>query len=157
LAAERWSGSQNSSDMLGERPSRTSSRKLRLFAVACCHRVRYAFRSGWEERALDLAERMADGANQEDWFDQLMVSELGPGMDPAADAVASAVLWWDRWLAIDNVADRVVYASWYRTERAGEVAEREERAAQADLLRDILGNPFRRVKFSREWRTSTAV
>ncbi|VTR96288.1 Uncharacterized protein (Fragment) OS=uncultured bacterium PE=4 SV=1 [Gemmata massiliana] len=31
-----------------------------------------------------------------------------------------------------------------------------ERAAQADLLRDIFGNPFRPVAFSPKWRTSTA-
>jgi hypothetical protein len=33
----------------------------------------------------------------------------------------------------------------------------EERAAQTQLLRDIVGNPFRPVSFSPEWRTSTAV
>jgi hypothetical protein len=29
--------------------------------------------------------------------------------------------------------------------------------AQADLLRDLFGNPFRPVAFSPEWRTDTAV
>jgi hypothetical protein len=32
-----------------------------------------------------------------------------------------------------------------------------ERAAQADLLRDIFGNPFNSITFSTEWRTDTAV
>jgi hypothetical protein len=33
----------------------------------------------------------------------------------------------------------------------------EERAVQADLFRDIIGNPFRPVDFSTSWRTGTAV
>ena len=31
-----------------------------------------------------------------------------------------------------------------------------ERAAQANLLRDIFGNPFRKVKFDKKWRTTDA-
>ena len=34
---------------------------------------------------------------------------------------------------------------------------KEERAHQANLIRDIFGNPFRPVAFSPSWRTSTAV
>jgi hypothetical protein len=33
----------------------------------------------------------------------------------------------------------------------------KEYAAQAELIRDIFGNPFRPVSFSPDWRTSTAV
>jgi hypothetical protein len=36
-------------------------------------------------------------------------------------------------------------------------ARRAEEATQASLLRDIFGNPFRRVVFDSAWRTSTAV
>jgi hypothetical protein len=32
-----------------------------------------------------------------------------------------------------------------------------ERRSQADLVRDIFGNPFRKVKFSPSWRTDTAM
>jgi hypothetical protein len=32
-----------------------------------------------------------------------------------------------------------------------------ERSEQADLVRDVFGNPLRKVKFSPEWRTDTAV
>jgi|SRR5579883_391650 len=35
--------------------------------------------------------------------------------------------------------------------------DREENLAQAAILRDIVGNPFRPVTFSPEWRTDTAV
>jgi hypothetical protein len=37
------------------------------------------------------------------------------------------------------------------------VAMKVERSNQADLVRDIFGNPFRPVTFSPEWRTDTAV
>jgi hypothetical protein len=32
-----------------------------------------------------------------------------------------------------------------------------ERIAQAAIVRDILGNPFRRAKFNKGWHTSTSV
>ena len=31
------------------------------------------------------------------------------------------------------------------------------RCAQFELLRDVFGNPFRKVKFDKKWRTATAV
>ena len=33
----------------------------------------------------------------------------------------------------------------------------EEGTAHCDLLRDIFGNPFRKVKFNKKWRTDTAI
>jgi hypothetical protein len=44
-----------------------------------------------------------------------------------------------------------------RTSRGWLPADAAEHAVQAALLRDIFGNPFRPVKFTREWRTDTAV
>jgi hypothetical protein len=40
---------------------------------------------------------------------------------------------------------------------AAQLAAEREQAAQAALLRDIFGNPFRPVTFSPAWRTDTAV
>ena len=40
---------------------------------------------------------------------------------------------------------------------AGDMAAADEIEYQAALLRDVIGNPFRRVTFHRAWRTSTAV
>lgn len=47
-------------------------------------------------------------------------------------------------------------------DRASQIAaeyhrRQQESAAQADLARDIFGNPFRPVTFSPEWRTDTAL
>jgi hypothetical protein len=58
---------------------------------------------------------------------------------PAADAVGLALA-----------------GSHYDLDRV-EKGATEERAAQADLFRDIFGNPFRPVGFSTSWRTDTAV
>jgi hypothetical protein len=41
-------------------------------------------------------------------------------------------------------------------DRTEKVARKAERAAQADILRDIFGNPFRPVAFDSMWLTSTA-
>jgi hypothetical protein len=40
---------------------------------------------------------------------------------------------------------------------AWEQAHNEEQIAQAALLREVFGNPFRPIAFSPEWRTDTAV
>jgi hypothetical protein len=43
-------------------------------------------------------------------------------------------------------------------QRQGAEPERiEDTCAQADLLREVFGNPFRPVTFSPEWRTDTAL
>jgi hypothetical protein len=36
-------------------------------------------------------------------------------------------------------------------------SRRREESAQAELIRDVLGNPFRPIAFSPEWRTDTAM
>jgi hypothetical protein len=41
--------------------------------------------------------------------------------------------------------------------RQGDAAVAAERAAQAVLVREVLGNPFRPVAFSPEWRTDTVL
>ena len=47
-------------------------------------------------------------------------------------------------------------ASKWSLEAQFQLQEREDRA-MCDLLRDIIGNPFRKVKFAKKWRTDTAV
>jgi hypothetical protein len=60
----------------------------------------------------------------------------------AGDAVGAVI---DAALAVEH------------SEIAEQTACASERAAQAALLRDIFGNPFRPVSLSPEWRTDTAV
>src|SRR4051812_34635061 len=45
---------------------RTSARKLRLFACACCHRLDHLLVDDRSRQALDISERYADGIATED-------------------------------------------------------------------------------------------
>jgi hypothetical protein len=60
---------------------RASERKLRLFACACCHRVRHLLSDKRSRRALSIAERYADGEVSEEkvgyaWGDARRAAQL---------------------------------------------------------------------------------
>src|SRR4051794_7173756 len=90
---------------------KAADRKLRLFACACCRKVQALCRQEWADSGIELAERMADGGEREEWFNKLQY-ELGPGLDYASAAVASAILWWDMWDAVEDVSDNALRATY---------------------------------------------
>jgi hypothetical protein len=82
----------------------------------------------------------------------------------AALALARKATHPDAWRAARGIlvnATFEVAASAFRaaggSDAASDQAERDEKAAQAGLIREIFGNPFRPVTFSSEWPTYTAV
>jgi hypothetical protein len=135
---------------------RASERKLRLFACACCRRIWTGLVDERSRRAVEVAERFADGlaSDQE--------------RDAAADAAWKACSLLDHFNASDAVWDACRpapdarfaaeaaedEAAWaastekeqlsgvYIATPAGEAAAEAERGAQAVLLRDIF-TPFR--------------
>ena len=57
-----------------------------------------------------------------------------------------------------RVATQAVEAArWRANSLSPSGARMEEQPAQADLLRDIFGNPFRPIEFHPSWRSETAV
>jgi hypothetical protein len=104
---------------------RASARQLRLFAVACARRLGER-NHPLARAAVDVAERFANG--------QASAEELRAAR-----------------LACTHAGDN---AAWYAAISQPEIAARnaalsaraaspDECAAQADLLREIIGNPFR--------------
>jgi hypothetical protein len=112
---------------------RASERKLRLFAVGCCRRVWSAV-SPMGQDTVHVAERCADG--------QAALREL---LDAYDDSDAGWVEDAHQW------AGRV--ANW-ATALGGQAAlggRAERRAGQADLLREIMGNPFQPAALDPAW------
>jgi hypothetical protein len=123
---------------------KASDRKLRLFAVACCRRVWDLLADSRSQRAVEVAERFADGrASEEELrtaaeganavrqaaYQVLEANTAGGGWDHEADAQCNLA---------DYAAD-VVASEAYTAARS---VDRQWRL-QSDILRDIFGNPFR--------------
>ena len=131
-----------------------SERKVRLFAVACYWQVEEFH---WDEPLFDAeveaVKRYADGLIGRDGLLAASLAhlrQLFPGEEESALRFVSLEADYAAWLA-DWAAQRVRYAgegAW----RAG-AAE----ARQADLLRDLFGNPCRPVTISPAWRTTQVV
>jgi hypothetical protein len=141
-----------------------SERKLRLFTVACCRRIWHAITDRRSRQAVEVAERFADGEATE--------KELRAAEDAAAVASRKIVARFPVYaeheldisasLAAANSAEppNCVFSPlrwelFYPAENAANaVADRSaECAAQADLLRDLFGNPFHPVALDPAWPT----
>ncbi|WP_437522572.1 hypothetical protein WME79_31880 [Sorangium sp. So ce726] len=162
---------------------RGSDRKLRLFACECYYRVRALLPGELAEAAVETANRYADGLatleelqavealveqaldSMEDRWRASQGAEL-ISLQPTHDALG---------LSFQVVRTQAPKAAYYASSNAYlsaaaianpdaasrgtsyDASRAAEERAQADVLRDIFGNPFRAVTFDPRWRTSTAV
>jgi hypothetical protein len=156
-----------------------SERKLRLFACACCRSVWDYLELPAARRAVEVAERFADGqASKRELADaqrhlagcikdnldgvardaetgevrdgllaaqlvvspRLSVAMLGATAAHAANAIAAG-LYWQVWNDPGSESDDAY----------------QEGIQQAQLLADIIGNPFRPEVVSRRWLSATVV
>ena len=146
-------------------------RKLRLFACACCRQVWNPFVTPFTLRVVTVAEAVADGKVSE--IDRSRVGQLalkavddarrtGAGGSGYLDHIAFAAYWaccevpqtgaQRAARACALAAVDFPFSGLSRTPRM--IPEYvEERAAQADLLRDIFGNPFQSFELDPAWLT----
>jgi hypothetical protein len=164
--------------MLDHLHGRISERKMRLFVQACCRRVRQLFHEPPLRKAFGVAERFAEGAaTAEELADANRAAVAAfagwgnpdPERHPAAacaSAAAAAVAVATE-LALcraDAVRGAEAAAEALALSRAAADQERRlkdprawvalrraERAAQAQILRDLLGNPYRPVELSADY------
>jgi hypothetical protein len=150
-----------------------SPRKHRLFAVACCWRGVHLIHNITLRHATEVAERFADGGCTEAEFAACesrvrQVTEEMKRLDPATNSVVlRGDFVYPETYAAEMVGCCLVPDSrsaardvpfFAASAAAGTPYEHEppfqvEFAAQAELVRDIFGNPFRTVAFAPAWRT----
>jgi hypothetical protein len=167
--AETWRSSNHLHELYEPAAQRASARKLRLFAVACCRRI-----AGWQPgprslRALEVAERYADGLATEE---ELALAEL-EAFEAAAEEnerPASPLDGSPPWSVLAVVASRACNlaagSGVYHALEAADFArkaqpaphsevwplEQREEAAQCDLLREVVGPAaYRPVFFDPVW------
>jgi hypothetical protein len=174
VAEAEWLACADPHDLMSFLYGRLSPRKLRLFACACCGALWERVTEASCRAAVEVALRFADGqATPEEMKAVHVAAQNGkplfqdanwaaawtaaPSHDHAADEAAGmAALTLARlrveaaksnaWGSVRSGAteeDRA--AAWSRFDVATAEALAQERAWQADLLRELTGNPFRPV------------
>jgi hypothetical protein len=171
MTEDEWLACNDPMPMLAFLRSKASDRKVRLFACACFHPVRDFF-SKVTQRAVEVAERFADGIGSPDELSQAFRLARGARQNwhdlrrfrLNQSPWDMAEEWADDALRIltDDALRQAGHAFLKRTaqglkgkrkERRRELQARQtfedawwvERKAQADVLHDIVGNPFRPV------------
>jgi len=135
MTEQEWQSCTDPQLMLEFLKSKASHRKLRLFAVACCRRV-------WDclddlgHGAVEMAELFADG---------LAGTEEMRSARLACKTAGGRAVWYaaasDPFIAARNTVLSI--------QSGGEGMT----TAPAKLLRDIVGNPFRAMRFNPSWLT----
>jgi hypothetical protein len=162
FVAEEWFTSADIPQMVRRvagGPLCLSERKLRLFACACCHRVWHLIPERAARGLVWACERYSDGL--------LTAAELGelerrlPARHPgrpsprtlAREAARSVAITWELSFSSAPMSAAIGAAS-NAAEAVGlqkSEGEAAERQVQADLLRDIVGNPLQPVVTDPSW------
>jgi hypothetical protein len=159
-------------DLSGRRMLLPSNRKLRLFGCGCCRRIWHLLSPDWAKDCVLIGEAYADGIVCETELKRRFLkapeSLLGLGgwhverVAEAASAAGEARSLWALVAARDVSAPDggMKEADFPRPWRRGRqwCPERSDQdsvelVAQAALLRDVYGNPFRLTSIDPMWRT----
>src|SRR5262249_21163659 len=117
-----------------------SARKLRLFACACVRRVWPLIRNERSRRLVEQAELFADGLITRNALSWARAAAPGRDGDPAGDWAARAAVACANGAARD-AADRV--PNLIVNAKGGNL---KEWAEQPELVRELVGNRYRRVE-----------
>jgi hypothetical protein len=154
MTEAEWLACGDPEAMLQHVRKKASQRKLRLFAVACCRQVWHLLNPK-HRKSVGVAERFADG--------DATVAELRAAHSilidpyhftyPSEEARAAAFAGFQVAIGAAFDAARIAAESARLALPPGVAAA----AQQVALLRELFGNPFRKLKFNPAWRTDTAV
>lgn len=179
LTAREWHASPDPERLLmAMRDGPPADRQLVLFAAACCRRVWHLMADDRARHCVETAERFFDGlASRAEWAEAGRAARdawadsadpwagESPGQTAARMALHAATTAAHH-LGPDGLrgqpglwAFAVAVATSIEAARAvlPRYTDSPERPAQADLLRDIVGDPFEPVTFDPAWVSPLAV
>ncbi len=133
MTEAEWLACKDLNAMLEFLGERISSRKLRLFACACCRRVWPLLTEPTSRHAVEVAERYADGLATKE---ELLAARNDAVMQAPGGGAAQVAARDPRWAAAWTAVGASKIAAWA-------AAKNSERSHQTALLREIVGNPFR--------------
>lgn len=179
MTEAEWLDSSNPEEMLAflhrywlERGAKAvAQRKLRLFACACCRRMWHLLTDPRSGGAIETAERFADDVSREE--EMRVAHNLAKAAAEEIETVVEGVRkgeWNVResgWASV-GAAQAAVWVSWngqaiygatlaaiWDAARAmwtaDQTAWEEEKREQAELLRELVGNPFRQLSCDAAW------
>jgi hypothetical protein len=163
MTEQEWSNCNVPFHMLCHLDEAYSQRRLNLLATACFRRIWHLLPGPQSHHTVEVLELYADGlalaaelacAREKSWEDSKLLDE-----DDIRRRGVGAVY-------MDNVFDMLSAAAdatdWGESPIAGEdyvpkPSEKAEEKAQCNVIREIVGNPFRPVTISSAWETVNVV
>lgn len=174
-----WLACSDTKRMLAFLRGKMTGRQMQLWAYACCRRVWHLLADERSRLGLDAAERYTEGHGEAEQLrqahraaheaaneatDALRLEGTRRGDRAALEGAAHSASWvvstalqpmWGCDPFTDlTTSSRAVVASWALVaveEAADKHARAAEETAQADLLRDIRGDPYRRKGADPDW------
>ena len=177
MTEKEWLASNNLGEMVYFLPTQ-NERKWLLFAVSCCECIRNLLHDSRSRNALDLVERIADAKSSHNELvaahdaactalaDSRPERKMHPVEDiarviaiPTLDAKgrAQATAGWVSSVVGESAWKAASGQNRRYQKKMREAAWRDESVKQCNLLRDIIGNPFRPVTLDRAWLTPNVV
>jgi hypothetical protein len=160
MTEAEWFGATEPNSLIDAAASAASPRKLRLFMAGWCRRAWGRYSLATVTRLVEAAERVADlpdGARQLEGIRReyrngrptwgVPVEQL---LEPRASRLTKAVRGFCT--AVGDAGSPFASGAVEQAAWRGSVLR-----TLATVFRDVVGNPFRSVSFSPEWRTATAV
>jgi hypothetical protein len=164
MTEEQWLGCTFPARQLDHlaRHGGPAGRKLRLLACAAL-RLRWPRLADRLRAAVETAERFADGlASPDDLFRARTSAAAEAGRMSRSFWFGDEETSQDVWYAVathpasQSLGEVVAHYTWVNSSLRSVFALRSQRA-EAGLVRDLFGNPFRPVSLDPSWRTSNVV